>query len=436
LTAPIIRIHGAASEIDAAAWDMLLAAQAAPSPFMRHAYLDALDQSGSASPRSGWTPRFFTLWRGRQLVAACPLYIKAHSYGEYVFDWAWANAYEQHGLVYYPKAVVAVPFTPVPGTRLLARDADSRALLVQALVAWCKQEELSSLHMLFAADEDIAACADAGLMLRHTVQFHWNNVAPTLGTDVSSLPPEGAHSALGRPGGEMAPTLGTDVSSLPPEGAHSALGRPGGEMGWTDFDAFLASLSHDKRKKIRQERRKVNDAGVSFRWSRGADIDNADWDFFYRCYARTYREHGNPPYLSRDFFHRMAVELPEAWLLFVAERKGQPIASSLIALSDDASVAYGRYWGALERVDCLHFEACYYQPLAWCIEHGVQRFEGGAQGEHKMARALMPVKTTSAHWLAHPAFADAVERFLEREGEGIENYIDHLGERSPFRRAE
>jgi predicted N-acyltransferase len=409
LTAPIIRIHGAASEIDAAAWDRLLAAQAAPSPFMRHAYLDALDQSGSASPRSGWTPRFFTLWRGRQLVAACPLYIKAHSYGEYVFDWAWANAYEQHGLVYYPKAVVAVPFTPVPGTRLLARDADSRALLVQALVAWCKQEELSSLHMLFAADEDIAACADAGLMLRHTVQFHWNNVAPT---------------------------LGTDVSSLPPEGAHSALGRPGGEMGWTDFDAFLASLSHDKRKKIRQERRKVNDAGVSFRWSRGADIDNADWDFFYRCYARTYREHGNPPYLSRDFFHRMAVELPEAWLLFVAERKGQPIASSLIALSDDASVAYGRYWGALERVDCLHFEACYYQPLAWCIEHGVQRFEGGAQGEHKMARALMPVKTTSAHWLAHPAFADAVERFLEREGEGIENYIDHLGERSPFRRAE
>ncbi|MBT2325104.1 N-acetyltransferase [Variovorax paradoxus] len=409
MTNPVIRIHGAASEIDATAWDGLLAAQAAPSPFMRHAYLDALDQSGSASPRSGWTLRFVTLWRGRQLAAACPLYIKSHSYGEYVFDWAWANAYEQHGLAYYPKAVVAVPFTPVPGTRLLARDADSRALLVQALLAWCKEEELSSLHLLFAADEDIAACADAGLMLRHTVQFHWKN---------------------------MAPTLGTGVSSLPPEGARSALGRPGGETGWTDFDAFLASLSHDKRKKIRQERRKVHDAGVSFRWSRGADIGDADWDFFYRCYARTYREHGNPPYLSRDFFHRMAANMPEAWLLFVAEREGRPIASSLIALSGDSSVAYGRYWGALERVDCLHFEACYYQPLAWCIEHGVQRFEGGAQGEHKMARALMPVKTTSAHWLAHPAFADAVERFLEREGEGIENYIDHLGEHSPFRHAE
>jgi predicted N-acyltransferase len=398
LTDPVVRVHGAASEIDAAAWDSLLAAQAAPSPFMRHAYLDAMEQSDSASPQSGWAPRFFTLWRGRELMAACPMYLKGHSYGEYVFDWAWANAYQQHGLAYYPKAVVAVPFTPVPGTRLLARDAASRALLVQALVAWCKEEELSSLHLLFGADEDIEACADAGLMLRHTVQFHWKNVAPTLGTDVSSLSPEGARS-------------------------------------WSDFDAFLASLSHDKRKKIRQERRKVHDAGVRFRWSRGADIREADWDFFYRCYARTYREHGNPPYLKPEFFRRMAEHMPEAWLLFIAERGGKPIASSLIALSADDSVAYGRYWGALERVDCLHFEACYYQPLAWCIEHGVQRFEGGAQGEHKMARALMPVKTTSAHWLAHPAFADAVERFLEREDEGIANYIDHLGERSPFRHA-
>ena len=382
MTDPVVRIHGAASEIDAAAWDGLLAAQAAPSPFMRHAYLDAMEQSDSASPQSGWAPRFLTLWRGRELMAACPMYLKGHSYGEYVFDWAWANAYQQHGLAYYPKAVVAVPFTPVPGTRLLARDAASRALLVQALLAWCKEEELSSLHLLFGADEDIEACADAGLMLRHTVQFHWKNV------------------------------------------------------GWKDFDAFLASLSHDKRKKIRQERRKVHDAGVRFRWSRGADIREADWDFFYRCYARTYREHGNPPYLKPEFFGRMAEDMPEAWLLFIAERGGKPIASSLIALSADASVAYGRYWGALERVDCLHFEACYYQPLAWCIDHGVQRFEGGAQGEHKMARALMPAKTTSAHWLAHPAFADAVERFLEREDEGIANYLDHLGERSPFRHAE
>ncbi|ADU36742.1 GNAT family N-acetyltransferase [Variovorax paradoxus] len=400
----VIRVLASPSDVSPKAWNALLAAQAEPSPFMRHEYLAALHESGSASPASGWTAQFVTLWRGKQLEAACPVYVKDHSYGEYVFDWAWANAYEQHGLAYYPKAVIAVPFTPVPGSRLLARDAQSRTLLVQALVAWCKQEGLSSLHLLFGADGDIAACTEAGLMLRNTVQFHWTNAVPT------SIP---------------------DVPSLS-DGERSAPEQPG----YPDFDAFLASLAHDKRKKIRQERRKVAEAGVSFRWSRGKDISKTDWDFFYRCYERTYREHGNPPYLTRDFFQRMADTLPEAWLLFVAERNGKPMATSLIALStqpDEPLVAYGRYWGALERVDCLHFEACYYQPLAWCIEHGARRFEGGAQGEHKMARALMPVKTTSAHWLAHPAFSDAVERFLEREGAGIENYMDHLGERSPFK---
>ncbi len=385
-----LRIHGSPCDVPAEPWNALLAQQSAPSPFMRHEYLAALHASGSATPARGWTPSFATLWHGDVLAGACPLYLKNHSYGEYVFDWAWANAYEQHGIAYYPKAVIAVPFTPVPGTRLLARDAASRALLAQGIVQWCRQDNLSSLHLLFGTDEDIAACTDAGLMPRQTVQFHWRNA------------------------------------------------------GWSDFEHFLASLSHDKRKKIRQERRKVQDAGVRFRWSRGAGIRVADWDFFYRCYARTYREHGNAPYLTRDFFQRQADTLPEAWLLFVAERGGQPIATSLIALSIEGSsgagridaekVGYGRYWGALERVDCLHFEACYYQPLQWCIEHGVQRFEGGAQGEHKMARALMPVKAASAHWLAHPAFSDAVERFLEREGDGIENYMDHLGQRSPFKR--
>jgi len=394
---PVLRVHTDPSEIDAAAWDALLDAQAEPSPFMRHAYLVALHASGSATPETGWAPAFATLWRGKVLKAACPLYAKDHSYGEYVFDWAWANAYEQNGLAYYPKAVCAVPFTPVPGARLLAVDADHRALLVQGLVQWCRQMELSSLHLLFGAEADIAACASAGLMLRHTVQFHWKNESPG------------------------------DSSMI-----------------YSDFDAFLTTLSQDKRKKIRQERRKVRDAGVTFRWARGADITEADWDFFYRCYARTYREHGNPPYLTRDFFRRQAQTMPQAWLLFTAERAGQPIATSLIALRADAatsggvdaksgSVAYGRYWGALERVDCLHFEACYYQPIEWCIAHGVSRFEGGAQGEHKMARALMPVKTTSAHWLAHPSFADAVERFLEREGAGIDNYMEHLEARSPFR---
>ncbi|MBO9643380.1 MAG: N-acetyltransferase [Pseudacidovorax sp.] len=378
-------------QIDASAWNALLAQQAAPSPFMRHEYLAAMHASGSATPQTGWAPAFATLWRGNELAAACALYLKSHSYGEYVFDWAWANAYEQHGLRYYPKALVAVPFTPVPGTRLLAINTPTRLALLRSLVAWAADNELSSLHLLFGEDEDVAACEAAGLMLRHTVQFHWENAHP----------------------------------------AQEEQARR-----YRDFDDFLAALNQEKRKKIRQERRKVAESGVRFRWARGTDIRDADWDFFYRCYARTYREHGNPPYLTRDFFHRMATRLPDAWLLFVAEREGRPMACSLIGLGADADgrgIAYGRYWGALERVDCLHFEACYYQPIEWCIAHQVHRFEGGAQGEHKMARALMPVKTTSAHWLAHPAFADAVERFLAREDEGVSAYLSELGERSPFR---
>ncbi len=397
----VIRVMDSPLKVNAAEWNALLAAQSpgeAVNPFMRYEYLAALHESGSATPETGWTPRFVTLWKGGALAGACALYLKEHSYGEYVFDHAWANAYHQHGLEYYPKAVVAAPFTPVPGARLLARTSAERALLVKALVAWCTEEELSSLHLLFTADEDVAACQEAGLMLRHTVQFHW---------------------------------------TAPPSG-------------YRDFDDFLMSLSQEKRKKIRQERRKVAEAGITFRWSLGKDISNADWDFFYRCYERTYYEHGNAPYLSRDFFLRMQDTMPENWLLFVAEHDAdgqrRPIATSLIAISSGATLAggqfdaknqrltaYGRYWGALARVDCLHFEACYYQPLQWCIEHGYQRFEGGAQGEHKMARALLPVKTTSAHWLAHPAFADAVERFLEREGAGIENYMDDLERRSPFK---
>jgi predicted N-acyltransferase len=453
----IARVLASPLEVDATAWNALLALQSHPTPFMRHEYLAALHESESAVPHTGWTPRFMTLWEGDLLVAACPLYLKSHSYGEYVFDWAWASAYEQHGVPYYPKAVVAVPFTPVPGTRLMARDAAARQGLVQALCQWCEDEGISSLHVLFASDDDVLTGAREGLMLRHTVQFHWKNVAPTLGTDVSSLPPEGALAALGRPGGGSgaAPTLGTGGFLLPTESVLAAVeshcdsgSAAAGTLAYRDFDDFLAHLTQEKRKKFRQERRRVAEAGVTFRWALGADITADAWNFFYRCYERTYLEHGNPPYLTRAFFQQMADRMPEHWLLFIAEREGRPIASSLIAISAQPSsargqyhskyagcTAYGRYWGALERVDCLHFEACYYQPLAWCIAHGVQRFEGGAQGEHKMARALLPVPATSMHWLAHPAFADAVDRFLAREGAGVEQYLDHLQARSPFRAA-
>ncbi|KRB99044.1 hypothetical protein ASE11_11115 [Hydrogenophaga sp. Root209] len=384
----VTRVFSSPSQIEASEWNALLALEPDPSPFMHHEYLVAMHESGSARPRAGWQSQFVTLWRGNELHAACPMYLKNNSYGEYVFDWAWANAYAQHGLDYYPKALVAVPFTPVPGARLLARDGGARAALVNALIQQVRDEDLSSVHLLFAQPKDIAACEQAGMMLRHTVQFHWKNEAP------------------------------------------SADGQP---LTFSSFEHFLASLQQEKRKKIRQERRKVTEAGVTFRWSRGADIADADWAFFYRCYERTYLEHGNAPYLNRDFFHRMAQTMPQHWLLFVAEREGQAIACSLIGIDDVARVAYGRYWGALERVDCLHFEACYYAPLAWCIEHGFLRFEGGAQGEHKMARALLPVKTTSAHWLAHPSFAEAVERFLERESQGIGQYMDHLAQRNPLK---
>ncbi len=380
----VTRVLNAPIEVSAETWNALLDLESDPSPFMRHEYLAALHTTGAAVAETGWQAQFVTLWLGDALVAACPMYLKRHSYGEYVFDWAWANAYEQHGLSYYPKALVAVPFTPVPGARLLARDHHARIALIQAVVDHASAEDLSSLHLLFLSPRDITACQTAGLMMRHTVQFHW--------------------------------------SGKDPDG-----------QAYRDFDHFLSTLQQEKRKKIRQERRKVADAGVSFRWVRGRNITRADWDFFYRCYERTYLEHGNAPYLTPAFFAHMASDMPENWLLFIAERHGQPIATSLIALDAEHGVAYGRYWGALERVDCLHFEACYYQPLAWCIEHGFHRFEGGAQGEHKMARALMPVKTTSAHWLAHPSFADAVQRFLQREGAGISQYLEHLEHRSPLR---
>jgi uncharacterized protein len=410
----VIGVHAGVQALDGAGWDDLLALQPQPSPFMRHAYLAALEASGSATATTGWDAHCFTLHSDEVLQAACVVYVKDNSFGEYVFDWAWASAYQQHGVPYYPKAVIAVPFTPVPGGRLLARTPADRLALLKVVTDWCEQVGVSSLHLLFAGEADVQASTDAGLMLRHTVQFHWTNTAPV---------PEAA-TLLGH--SNPAPTAGTATS-------------------FASFDAFLSSLAQDKRKKIRQERRKVAEAGVTFRYVEGRAISEADWEFFYRCYERTYLEHGNPPYLSRNFFARMASDMPENWLLFVAEREGRPIASSLIAIgaystqakglngTEIARVAYGRYWGALESVDCLHFEACYYQPLQWCIANGYQRFEGGAQGEHKMARALMPVQTTSAHWLAHPAFADAVARFLEREGQGIQNYLDDLQQRSPFR---
>lgn len=380
----VIRVFADPAAIDASAWNDLLGASLAATPFMRHEYLTAMQASASASPEAGWQAQFLAVLDGDVLVAACPLYLKDHSYGEYVFDWAWADAYQRHGLPYYPKLLSAVPFTPVPGPRLLARDASSRRVLLRAMQQFASQAKLSSAHVLFLDADDQQAARDEGWMMRSTVQFHWTQRTP----------------------------------------------EP-----WRDFTDFLTSLQREKRKKIQQERRRVVEAGVSFETLEGAAITTDDWDFFYRCYCQTYREHGSTPYLTRDFFERMQATMAENWLMFVAVKDGERIAASLLCIDPVQRNAFGRYWGAVEHVPCLHFEACYYLPLAWCIANGYNRFEGGAQGEHKMARGLLPVQTWSAHWLAHPQFAQAVADFLEREGTGVANYLDDLNERQPFKRA-
>ena len=388
-----LQTHATPHTIDAIAWDALLAASPEPTPFLRHAWLAALHDSGSAVPQAGWTPRFVTLHAEGEATpqAACALYLKSHSYGEYVFDWAWAEAFERAGQPYYPKLLGAVPFTPVPGSRLLAASDEARSALAAGITQLAQQMELSSAHLLFTDHADRTALLQAGWLERSTVQFHWTNH-------------DAARSATS---GEPAP--------------------------YADFEDFLASLTRDKRRKIGQERRNVLAAGVSFEARQGTAITETDWDFFYACYSATYRAHHSTPYLKRDFFARIGAELPAHCLLFIAERGGQRIASSLVVIDPATGVAWGRYWGALEYVSCLHFEACYYQPLAWCIAHGYRRFEGGAQGEHKMARGLLPVRARSLHWLSHPAFFDAVARYLEREGTGIGEYVNELEQRSPFK---
>ena len=408
----VTRVHTSPVQVNAAQWNDLLYASDAPTPFMRHEYLAALHTSGSACEATGWLPQFVSIYNAdeTQLLASAPLYVKDHSYGEYIFDHAWARAYQEHGLRYYPKAVVAVPYTPVPGTRFVCQNSVQSKYLLLKQLSFCEQNHISSLHALFTSDADKAMHDAHSLMARQTVQFHWRNSTPTLSASQGALP-----------GGETSDLNGQASGGTEPYGS---------------FDHYLSTLAQDKRKKIRAERRKVADAGITWRTAEGTGISASDWAFFYRCYERTYLEHGNAPYLTPAFFEAMAGTMPENWVMFIAEHSGQPIASSLIAVQTTRGgqkIAYGRYWGALARVDSLHFEACYYQPLEWCIDNGYHRFEGGAQGEHKMARGLLPITTHSAHWLAHPQFADAVARFLEREGAGIDNYVEHLEGRNPFR---
>jgi len=357
--------------IDPAEWNRL----AGTNPFVRHEFLSALIDTGCASARTGWAPRFLLLRRAGALAGAMPLFLKSHSYGEYVFDWAWADAYARHGLDYYPKLLGAVPFTPVTGPRLLAQSEREREALLAAALELAK--DASSLHVLFPTEGEARLMQRQGMLLRRTVQFHWRN------------------------------------------------------EGYADFEAFLARLTHARRKNIRQERRRVRDAGVALRWLRGDAIERSHWELFHRGYRGTYAAHRSSPYLNLEFFLRIGATQPEHTLMILAERDGAPVAAALCLV--DAGAIYGRYWGALEHVPLLHFECCYYQPIEYAIAHGLMFFEGGAQGEHKLFRGLLPVEALSAHWLAHPRFARAVEDYLEREALGIARYVDELNEHTPFK---
>ena len=370
--APSIRVVDSLKTVERHAWNAL----ADGHPFLRHEFLHALHETGCACERTGWLPRYLTLWQGASLIGAMPLYFKSHSYGEYIFDWAWADAYHRNGLAYYPKVLSAIPFSPVTGSRLLARDHATRAILVRSALELAR--EASSLHVLFPIETEAQEMRAAGLLLRRSVQFHWKN------------------------------------------------------RGYANFEEFLADLASAKRKKIRQERRKVQETGIQFRRLTGADIREEHWLFFKRCYDHTYRTHHSTPYLNLAFFRSVGDALPEHVMMVIAELDGEPVASALNLFSSTS--LYGRYWGSLKHVPLLHFEVCYYQALEFCIERGIRVFEGGAQGEHKLARGFMPVDTWSAHWLRHPEFSSAVENFLARESEGIEGYVDELNERSPFRR--
>ena len=372
-TAYTLTVVDSLEGVDVAAWQ----AMAQDNPFVSHSFLSLLQGVGCVHGRHGWYPQYVLLHQGSVLCGAAPCFLKTHSRGEFVFDQGWAQAFAHNGLSYYPKLLVASPFTPVQGPRLLAVDAVARQALAQGLRQLCLQMQASSLHILFAQPEDIQALQGAGFMVREGVQFHWKNA------------------------------------------------------GYASTQDFLAQLSQDKRKKMRQDSKYVAAAGITYRWLEGAQLTPAHLQFFYRCYVQTYVEHHSQPYLTEAFFQQAHASNVLHFVLVLAERDGQPVACALNVRAGDT--LYGRYWGSMEFVRGLHFETCYMQSIAYCIAHQLQVFEGGAQGEHKMARGLLPVTTYSAHYVGHPQFAQAIADFLQQETAAIEHYVHELQASSPFK---
>ena len=374
---------GSLDAVPATAWDSLAGGDY---PFLRHDFLLGLEESGCTTAESGWQPCHLLLREGEDehsaIAAAAPGYLKGHSYGEYVFDWAWADAWRRMGLSYYPKLVTAIPFTPATGPRLLARSGVDEAAAWGGLLAGVEQlaarRGISSWHILFPEPETSAILERLGLATRHAVQFHWFN------------------------------------------------------RGYGDFDDFLATFASRKRKALRRERRRIEEQGLTLRTLEGPAIRREDWATFHRFYQLTYaKRSGHGGYLNRAFFTDVAARLGHQVVMVLAARDGRDVAGALYFRGNDT--LYGRYWGCEEELDCLHFEACYYRGIDYCIAEGIGRFDPGAQGEHKIQRGFEPIHTRSSHWVAEPALADAVAAFTREELDHVEAYRREAAKLLPFR---
>jgi predicted N-acyltransferase len=347
-------------------------------PFLRHEFLHAAESCGSVTIETGWVARHLGLRDASGVLqAVLPLYEKSHSWGEFVFDWSWAQAYEQAGLDYYPKLVSSVPFTPAPSSRLLVSDDAHIPELLDAAFKLAEEEGHSSLHVLFPEERELEHLRAGGLQLRKDCQFHWHN------------------------------------------------------RDYDSFDDFLATFSSAKRKKARRDRRRVHEQGITFRRLKGQETDHAIWNDVYELISMTFLRRGSMPYFSYEFFLEVSIRLPDNILVILAEKDRAPVAAAVFY--DTGHSLYGRYWGSEARYNALHFETCYYQGIDYCIEHGRQRFEPGTQGEHKISRGFVPVTTWSAHWLAHPEFFSAVERYLQAEARQIDYYVDAAKTHSPYK---
>lgn len=373
-----IQIHRQINEIPAQQWNKLIEGN---NPFLRHEFLNALELHQCVGTKSGWIPCHIAIFEDDVLKAAMPMYQKYNSQGEFVFDHGWADAYHRNGIQYYPKLVSAVPYTPTLGQRFLCKPEDEEQmfpLLLQSAIQVAEQIEASSIHCLFSIESQHPFLEQAGLLVRHDCQYHWHN------------------------------------------------------DNYTDFDDFLSRLSSRKRKNIKQERRKVAQAGIQFRLLDGHTASEEDWNIFNQFYSRTFHEKWNTPKFNLDFFIDVARQLPDQTFLVLADHNDQCVAGALMYRSD--THLYGRHWGSSHNFDSLHFEACYYQGIEYCIREKLSIFEPGAQGQHKISRGFIPTRTLSAHWIADPRFEQAIEQFCKEERQAMAERISYLETTTPYRK--